>query len=70
MLRQRAELAKTSTKVEAAAAAARAAITAQSDMVTAKDRSIMRREAIEAERTTRIPEVETDQARLEAMPEP
>ena len=63
---RRADLTRIATLAEANSAAARAAIAAESQMATAKDKAAARREEAEAEKAASLAQAEADKARIEA----
>lgn len=63
---RRSEVALITAQSDAQSAAARAAIAAESEKVTAKDKAAARREAAEAEKVAKLSEAETIHARIEA----
>ncbi|MEM1430176.1 MAG: flotillin domain-containing protein [Pseudomonadota bacterium] len=63
---RRAELAEIAARSDASAAAARAAIAAESESATAKDKAAARREEAEAEKAVKLAEAEATRARIEA----
>ncbi|MAT88362.1 MAG: flotillin [Aestuariivita sp.] len=64
--KRRAELTEISAKSDAIATAARAAIAAESEKVTAKDKAAARREEAEAEKTVKLSEAEARRASIDA----